>query len=179
MNNRRFRSWSLIKSRWLFIVKLLKKVKVAHARLPSVGFRSWSRLLAVSLQVTWVINPPVDCHYIPPGLQLLPQPLKGCYQFCCLVNRGTMGVNSLPMTVTRQRRDCDLNPGPSAPESSTLTTRLPSHPYRLSPKHLLVKPVNTHFVFIISAYPLWRHYQITINCIHDITTTNNDVKKMS
>jgi len=41
------------------------------------------------------------------------------------VNRGTMGVNSLPKTVTRQRRDCDLNPGPSAPESSTLTTRLP------------------------------------------------------
>jgi len=33
-------------------------------------------------------------------------------------------VNSLPKTVTRQRRDCDLNPGPSAPESSTLTTRL-------------------------------------------------------
>ena len=39
-----------------------------------------------------------------------------------------MGVCSLPKTVTRQRRDCDLNPGPSAPESSTLTTRLPSHP---------------------------------------------------
>jgi len=38
-----------------------------------------------------------------------------------------MGVNSLPKTVTRQRRDCDLNPGPSAPESRTLTTRLPSH----------------------------------------------------
>jgi len=37
-------------------------------------------------------------------------------------------VNSLPKTVTRQRRDCDFNPGPSAPESSTLTTRLPSHP---------------------------------------------------
>ena len=33
-----------------------------------------------------------------------------------------------PKTVTRQRRGCDLNPGPSAPESSTLTTRLPSHP---------------------------------------------------
>jgi len=39
-----------------------------------------------------------------------------------------MGVNSLPKTVIRQRRGCDLNPGPSAPESSTLTTRLPSHP---------------------------------------------------
>jgi len=36
-----------------------------------------------------------------------------------------MGVNSLHKTVTRQRRGCDLNPGPAAPESSTLTTRLP------------------------------------------------------
>jgi len=39
-----------------------------------------------------------------------------------------MGVNRLPKTVIRQRRGCDLNPGPSAPESSTLATRLPSHP---------------------------------------------------
>jgi len=39
-----------------------------------------------------------------------------------------MDVNSLPKSVTRQRRDCDLNPGPTVPESSTLTTRLPSHP---------------------------------------------------
>ena len=37
-------------------------------------------------------------------------------------------MNSLPETVTRQRSGCDLNPGPSAPKSSTLTTRLPSHP---------------------------------------------------
>jgi len=36
-----------------------------------------------------------------------------------------MGVSSLPKTVTRQRRDCDLITGPSAPECSTLTTRLP------------------------------------------------------
>ena len=53
---------------------------------------------------------------------------SSCYQFRCLVNRGTMGVNSFPKTVTRQRRGCNLNPGPSAPESSTLTTRLQSHP---------------------------------------------------
>jgi len=39
-----------------------------------------------------------------------------------------MGVNSLPKTVTRQRRGCDLNPGPSVPESNTLTARLLSHP---------------------------------------------------
>jgi len=71
------------------------KVRVAHTRLPSVGFRSWSRFLAVSLQVTWVINPAVICHYFPPGLQLPPQPSrrllpvlllgeqrhKGCEQF--------------------------------------------------------------------------------------------------
>ena len=37
-------------------------------------------------------------------------------------------MNSLPKTVTGQRRGCDLNPGPSAPESSTLTTRLPEPP---------------------------------------------------
>ena len=99
------------------------KGKGSTYSLPSVGFRSWSRFLAVSLQVTWVINPAVGCHYFPPGLQLPPQPLRGL-----LHNRGAMGVNSLPKTVTRQRGDCDLNPGPSAPESSTLTTRLPSHP---------------------------------------------------
>ena len=38
-----------------------RKVKAAHTRLPSVGFRSWSRFLAVSLQVTWVINPAAGC----------------------------------------------------------------------------------------------------------------------
>ena len=53
------------------------KVKIAHTRLPSVGFRSWSRFLAVSLQVTWVINPTVGCHYFTPGLQLPLQPLRG------------------------------------------------------------------------------------------------------
>jgi len=47
----------------------------------------------------------------------------------------TTGVNSLPKTVTRQRRDCDLNPGRSAPESSTLTTRLPSHPVHQYTQH--------------------------------------------
>ena len=38
-----------------------------------------------------------------------------------------MCVNSLPKTVTRQRGGCDLNSGPTALESSTLTTRLPNH----------------------------------------------------
>jgi len=50
--------------------------KVARSRLPSVGFRSWSRFLAVSLQVMWVINPAL-LIYFPQGLQLPPLPLRG------------------------------------------------------------------------------------------------------
>jgi len=96
------------------------KVKVAHTRLSRVGFRSWSRFLAVSLQVMRVINLAVGCHYLCQACSYPRNPQEGCYQFCCLVNRGTMGVNSLPKTVTQQRRGCDLNPGPSAPESSML-----------------------------------------------------------
>jgi len=46
-----------------------------------------------------------------------------------------MGVNSLLKAVTRQRRDCDLSP--SAPESSTLTTRLSSHPSMHNGKTIL------------------------------------------
>ena len=71
--------------------------QVAHTWLQSVGFRNWFRFLAVSLWVMWVINLAVGCHYFPPGLQL-------------------------PKTVTRQCCNCNLNPGPSVPESSTLTT---------------------------------------------------------
>jgi len=80
-----------------------KKVKVAHTRLPSVGFRSWSRFLAVSLQLTWVwwvINPEVGCYYFRHACSYPRNPYEGCCQFCCLVNRGTMGVNSLPKTVS-------------------------------------------------------------------------------
>ena len=55
----------------------LKKVKVAHTRLPSVGFRSWSQFLAVSLQVTWVITLAAGCHYLLPGPQIPSQPLRG------------------------------------------------------------------------------------------------------
>jgi len=46
-------------------------------------------------------------------------------------------VNSLPKTVTRQRRGCDLNPGLSVPESSMVTTRLSSH-HNLSHKPITV-----------------------------------------
>ena len=48
-------------------------------------------------------------------------------------------MSSLPKTVTRQRRDCDLNPGPSAPESSTLSTRLPSHLPEFITQHVYLR----------------------------------------
>ena len=47
-----------------------------------------------------------------------------------------MGVNSLPKTVTRQCRDCDLHPGPSAPESSMLTVTLKMHDLKMTDKIL-------------------------------------------
>jgi len=54
-----------------------------------------------------------------------------------------MGVNSLPKTVSRQRRDCDLNPGLSVPESSTLTARLPSHELVFSNQQQSLKHNNS------------------------------------
>jgi len=94
--------------------------KVAHTRLPSVGFQSWSWFLAVSLQVTWVINPTVGCHYFSSGLQLPPATLKrAATNFAALWTEArwvwTVCLRLLPDS-------------PSAPESSTLTTRLPGHP---------------------------------------------------
>ena len=64
------------------------------------------------------MNPAVGCRYFPPGLQLPSLPVL------LLGEQRHNGVNSLPKIVTRQRRGCYLNPGPSAPEFSTLTTWL-------------------------------------------------------
>ena len=49
-----------------------EKVKVAQTGLPSVGFRSWSRFLAVSLQV--VGYPAVSCHIRPTFRQACSYP---------------------------------------------------------------------------------------------------------
>jgi len=66
-----------------------------------------------------------------------------------------MGVNSLPKTVTGQRRDCDLNPGLSAPEASTLTTRLPSHPsYRCGLTVIQLRHGRPHIGANGVSYPL-------------------------
>ena len=62
-----------------------------------------------------------------------------------------MGVNSLPKTVTRQRRVYNLNPGPTAPESSTLTTQLPSRPKKI----MNFKNFKAHEMRILD---LWRRH---------------------
>ena len=128
------RSMHSINAHWRYLANAMIHanihiyIKVAHTRLPSVGFPELIPVLGS--------QPAGDVSHKPGGrLPLLsarpagtPTAVKRvALPICCLVNTDTMGVNSLPKTVTRQRRDCDLNLGPSAPESSTLTTRLPSH----------------------------------------------------
>jgi len=89
----------------------------------------------------------ISCRYFPPGLQLPSRPLRGLLSVPLLGEQRHDGVNSLPKTVTRQRRvDCDLNPGPSASESNTLTTRLPSHPDII---------ITTTTITIITTTMLW------------------------
>ena len=116
-----FKTLSLISSRHHLLPRHdnqpPKKVKVAHTRLPSVGFRSWSRFSAVSLQVASVINSAVGCHSFarpavtPATLKRAATNFAVWWQWVW-----TVCLRLLP--------DCDLNPGPSAPESRTLTTQL-------------------------------------------------------
>ena len=56
-----------------------------------------------------------------------------------------MGVNSLPKTVICQRRDCDLNPGPTAPEFSTLSTQLSSHPVSIEVAKRIINPPRAEY----------------------------------
>jgi len=108
-----------------------RKFQIVCAVLYYRTSRNQKIIFAVNIKVKGKGSP---CSIIERVRELIPvlgnprNPYEGCYHFRCLVSRGTMGVNSLPKTVTRQRRGFDLNSGPSAPESSTLTTRLPSDP---------------------------------------------------
>jgi len=81
-------------------------------------------------------------------------------------------VNSLPKTVTRQRRGCNLNPGTSAPESSTLTTRLPSHPHRISTKHKLYM-LLCKFIDVTYTTPAHRPASLHTSCTNRFNPGNN------
>ena len=68
---------------WFHWVDLFKSKKgkkgspcsIAERRVPELIPVLGSQLL--SLQVPWVIKQAVGCHYLPPGLQLPSQPLRG------------------------------------------------------------------------------------------------------
>ena len=53
-----------------------KQSKVVPYLITSVGHGDDAGFLAVSLQVTLIINPVVGCHYFPPGPTLLSQPKR-------------------------------------------------------------------------------------------------------
>ena len=106
----------------------LPSKEAAHIRLRSVGFRSWSRFSAVSLQVMRVIKTPLKLR--PYGaiqiclllLLLLsarpavtPTTLKRAATNFAAWWTEARWVWTVPKTVTRQRRGCDLNPGPTVP----------------------------------------------------------------
>jgi len=108
--------------------------------------------------VTCVINLAVGCHYFQPGLQLPSQPLRrllpisllgeqrhdGCEQFA--QQRQLLVIKYCTRTVlVSLTRGCDLNPGPSALESSTLTTRLPSHSQLLWRITMVGPPPHLYF----------------------------------
>ena len=86
------------------------------------------RFLAVSLQMTWVINPAVGCHYFPPGPQLPSQPLRVLLPISLLGEQRHDGCEQFAYDCYLTASRLQFEPGPSVPESSTLTTRLPSHP---------------------------------------------------
>jgi len=87
---------------------VVKKVKVAHTRLPS-------RAQGSGADPGFGSQPAGDVSHKPGGrLPLLSA--RPAVTLATLKRADTnlaawMGVNSLPKTVTRQRHDCDLNPG--------------------------------------------------------------------
>ena len=75
-------------------------------------FRSWSRSLAVSLQVTWFINPAVGCHYFPPGLQSPSQPLRGLLPISLLNEQRHDGCEQFAWDCYRTASWLWFQPGP-------------------------------------------------------------------
>ena len=117
--------------------------KVAHTRLPSVRFRSWSRFLAVSLQVMWVINPMVGCQACS-----YPATLKRA-----ATNFAAWWTEAQWVWVVCLR----LLPDSVAFESSTLATRLPSHP-RIVDKWLIISGVRLYRMIRCTS---WRKNRFT------------------
>jgi len=82
--------------------------------------------------MTWVTNPAVSCHYFPPGPQLPSQPLKGLLPIALLGDPRHDGCEQFAQDCYTTASRLRFEPRPyTAPESSTLTTRLPSHLFKV------------------------------------------------
>jgi len=76
-----------------------------------------------------MMSPAVGCHYFPPGLQLPPQSfLRGLLPILLLGEQRHDGCEQFAQDCYTTASRLRFEPGPSVPESSTLTTRLQSHP---------------------------------------------------
>jgi len=64
-----------------------------------------------------------------------------------------MAVNNLPKTVTQQRYGCDMNPGPSAPQFSTLPLG-----YRATPSNSLIVILRQYLR--TDREPVWRQTHV-------------------
>ena len=150
---------ALVSGDHVLVLYSYKKVKAAHTRLLSVGFRSWSRFLAVSPQVTLVINPAVGCHCFPPGPQLPLQPLRGLLPFSLLGEQRHDGweqfaKNCYP-TVSRLR----FEPRPFC-ASCTLTSGISWAICKSAPRsRQITMPASHHSVFLQARCPSCRSNQ--------------------
>jgi len=107
-------SWGTARPPHTNVFDALKSKKVAHTRLPNVGFRSWSRLLAVSLQAAG------DVSHKPGGrLPLLsarpaftPATFKrAATNFAAWWTEAQWVWTVCQLLPDSVDRDCDLNPG--------------------------------------------------------------------
>ena len=86
--------------------------KLVPYSITSVGHEADFHFLAVSAQVTLVINPVVvGCHYFPPGVRLLSQPKRsptlGRYQIILLGDRGTRSLcKAIQIDIMKYNTNC-------------------------------------------------------------------------
>jgi len=97
----------------------------------------------------------------------IPPPLTHVAILPCEIWMRHDGVNSLPKTVTRHRRGCALSPGLSAPESSKLATRLPSHPACILCTEIVTDCCYVNWQISVLA---WAYYQQISNYCTPVLT---------
>ena len=76
--------------------------KVVPYSITSVGHAADPGFLAVSPQVTLVINPVVGCRYFPPGLRLLSQPKRSPHPLAAIKKITSTPISIFTLRLCRQ-----------------------------------------------------------------------------